>query len=171
MADMDFLYAIWHAIAGGEKPAYVAPALQTIEQPLGATSAEAAPTTSATSDSDLPTAIFTQGTLPIYLEWAIADYQKQDGLSGRKELPEGNGMIFDFDGEPAGSGIWMKDMLFPIDVIWLSDSYKVVQIIPNMSPKSYPKVYGVPKGARYALEVSAGLAKKYSILVGDQFSF
>ena len=52
----------------------------------------------------------------IEVELAMSDVKKQLGLSGRSNLPEDKGMLFVYD-KPNFYSFWMKDMLFPIDII------------------------------------------------------
>ena len=55
----------------------------------------------------------------IYLDLAATNEEKRRGLSGRNGLEENEGMLFVFE-EPGFYSFWMKDMLFPIDIIWIS---------------------------------------------------
>jgi uncharacterized membrane protein (UPF0127 family) len=91
---------------------------------------------------------------------------RERGLSGRKGLAENEAMLFVFDniGRP---GFWMQDMLFSIDMLWLDSTKRVVYIVPNIGPETYPKVFKPPTDAQYVLEVSAGNAAKIGIQVGD----
>src|SRR4051812_34888171 len=50
---------------------------------------------------------------------AKSETERQKGLSGRKSLSQNQGMIFIFD-HPDKYGFWMKDMLFPIDIIYIN---------------------------------------------------
>ncbi|HVS79909.1 MAG TPA: DUF192 domain-containing protein, partial [Candidatus Paceibacterota bacterium] len=88
-------------------------------------------------------------------------------LSDRASLAADAGLLFIFP-QPDYIGIWMKDMNFPIDVIWLDSTMKVIYIVPNMTPESYPKVYTPTSPAAYVLEVNAGVAARENIKIGDQ---
>lgn len=91
------------------------------------------------------------------------------GLSGRTSLAEG-GMLFIF--EKAGNyGFWMKDMNFPIDILWIDDTFKIVGIEKNLYPDTYPKAYGEKYKALYVLEVPAQYCDKNNIKVGDKIIF
>jgi uncharacterized membrane protein (UPF0127 family) len=94
-------------------------------------------------------------------EIADTPQAQQQGLSGRTNLPDTYGMLFIFD-EPSRPGIWMKDMLTSIDIVWLSDTGVVVGIEHNVSPDTYqkvpPDVFYPPSPISYALEVRAGVA-------------
>ena len=65
-------------------------------------------------------------------------------------------------------GIWMKDMKFPIDIIWLDDTQQVVTIKTYISPDSYPEVFRPTQESLYVLEVPAGFVKTAEIKIGDQ---
>ncbi len=62
----------------------------------------------------------------------------------------------------------MKDMKFPIDVIWLDENYRVVNIVKDARPDSFPEVFKSEAPAKYILEVNAGFANRNSIKVGDE---
>jgi uncharacterized membrane protein (UPF0127 family) len=76
------------------------------------------------------------------------------------EREDDPGLLFVFD-EPGLHGIWMKDMRFPIDILWLDDAFQVVDVRKNVAPDSYPTVFKPTKPARYVLEVTAGFADRY----------
>ena len=65
----------------------------------------------------------------------------------------------------------MKDMNFPIDIIWFNDEMKIVFIQENALPSDYPKTYTPDKDALYVLEVVAGYAKNNHLKVGDIVEF
>lgn len=92
---------------------------------------------------------------------------RERGLSGRNTLPEGKGMLFIFDQEGMW-GIWMKDMLFPIDIIWADKDGIIVTIVRGASPDSYPKTFSPTKPALYVLEVPAGFVEKHDIAEGQK---
>ena len=70
-------------------------------------------------------------------------------------------MLFVFE-EDDKHGIWMKDMLFPLDVIWMDKEGNVVDYVENLQPclnLANCKTYFPKKEARYVLEINAGVAK------------
>lgn len=91
---------------------------------------------------------------------------KKRGLGGRESLPANAGMLF-VSQEDALHGIWMKNMNFSIDVLWLNSSGDVTYIEPNISPDSYPRVYRPFIPSRYILEVNAGFIEEHGVTVGD----
>ena len=88
------------------------------------------------------------------------------GLGGRTGLASDEGMLFAFDTD-AKYRFWMKDMLFPIDILWLSGTGEVVDMRKNVSPVTYPEVFTPIAPSRYVLELPAGFAEAYSVKVGD----
>lgn len=91
---------------------------------------------------------------------------QEKGLSGRKELKQNEGMLFIFP-ESGMYGFWMKEMLFPIDIIWIDANRRVVDAWGGATPDSYPQVRTPVAPAKYVLEVNAGFVKMYSIKRGD----
>ena len=80
---------------------------------------------------------------------------RQTGLSGSLPLPEAHGLLFVFDRD-GRHAIWMKDMRFSLDIIWINRDGVVVHIEKEVSPDTYPRAFSSPVPARYVLEVSAG---------------
>ncbi len=76
-------------------------------------------------------------------------------------------MLFVFD-KPDIYSFWMKDMLFPIDMIWISEDGKVVYIERDARPESYPNSFIPDAPAKYVLEVNAGFSEKNNLKVGDK---
>ncbi len=95
---------------------------------------------------------------------------RTQGLSGRESLQEGEGLLFVFD-RPGRHSFWMKDMNFPIDIIWLEGDGDVVHIEKDVRPDSYPQTFTPRLPARYVLEVNAGFTENQNIKVGDKAEF
>ncbi len=109
----------------------------------------------------------------VKVELALTPAQQEQGLSGRKTLAENSGMLFIFD-KPGQYPFWMKDMNFPIDIIWLSEDMKVIYIKGDARPELYPESYGpsaVDGSAKYVLEVVDGFSDKNNLKVGDSVQF
>ena len=88
------------------------------------------------------------------------------GLMYRKELPEGQGMLFDFK-EDQDVAFWMKNTYVPLDMIFIRGDGRILRIAENTEPLSERLV---PSGGpiRAVLEVVAGTAKKLGIAPGDR---
>src|SRR3989344_45500 len=94
----------------------------------------------------------------IKVELVLTEREHERGLSGRSELKENEGMLFVFD-YPGVYSFWMKDMNFPIDIIWFAEDLKVVYIKKDARPESYPETYKPFKDAKYVLEVVSGFSE------------
>ena len=92
------------------------------------------------------------------------------GLSIVDELKEDQGMLFVFSYLDEHA-FWMKDMKFPIDIIWLDSEKKIVSIKENADPKNFPENYQPTSPALYVLEVTDGFTKKHSLKEGDQLEW
>ncbi len=91
------------------------------------------------------------------------------GLSGKLSLNE-RGMFFIFE-KLGNYGFWMKDMNFPIDILWIDDNFNVVGIEKNIATSTYPQSYGEKYLAQYVLEVSAGYFDRNNVKVGEKIVF
>lgn len=105
------------------------------------------------------------GGAKISIEIAKTSAELIKGLSGRPALAENSGLFFIFPYTDT-HGIWMKEMNFPIDIIWLDENLKIIAIKENAAPDSYPEVFTPNAPARYVLEVPAGFVQKHQISVG-----
>ena len=104
---------------------------------------------------------------------AITDKQLQDGLAIKNSLKENEGMLF-FLGEPRKASFWMKNMKFPIDIIWLNEKFSIVHIEQELQPCEsvfYCKSYKPNSEALYVLETIAGFTKKHNLQIGDNVDF
>jgi uncharacterized protein len=90
------------------------------------------------------------------------------GLSGVKKLGDFEGKLFIFDTD-AKHGIWMKDMLMPLDIIWIDKNLQVVHIEESVEPSTYPsQVFAPSADARFVLEMNARFVSSVRIGVGDR---
>lgn len=99
------------------------------------------------------------------VELADSPEKREKGLSGRKSLAESRGMLFVFD-QPDFYSFWMKEMLFPIDIIWIGKDLKIIDITKDVWPDTYPKNFKPSSPIKYAIEVNAGRILKNEIAIG-----
>lgn len=92
--------------------------------------------------------------------------ERERGLSGLPGLAEDEGMLFIFP-EDGVYSFWMRDMLFSIDILWVSAAGRVVHIEHAVSPETYPASFFSPLPARYVLELPAGWSKARGVEVGS----
>ena len=114
------------------------------------------------------------GDISIEVEMQIRNNDEEEliGLGGQNSLEENKGMLFLGDRNKEGfNEIWMKDMKFPIDIIWIANG-RVVHIVENarIPTEGYIPDYGMFGYCDYILEVKVGFVKKYSIGISDNFS-
>ena len=104
------------------------------------------------------------------LERVSLEQDLEKGLSGRESMPENQGMLFTF--ESSGKHcFWMKDMKFPLDMIWINADKKVVYVKKNVQPSTYPNTFCPDQPALYVIEVNAGVADKAYLSPGSQLQF
>lgn len=116
------------------------------------------------------TADLTVAGKTVALEIASTDAAREKGLGGRRSMPDDRGMLFVLS-KPAATCFWMKDMLFPLDIIWLNTDKQVIYLAPRVSPKTYPKSYCPSAPAKYVIELNSGQAQKLDINPGKMLSF
>lgn len=105
----------------------------------------------------------------IELEKADTNQDRIKGLSGRPSLTPGAGMLFVFD-QAEEQCMWMKDMHFSIDMVWLDESKVIQKIEQNVSPETYPQSF-CQADSLYVIEFNAGDAEKLGLQVGQKLSF
>lgn len=94
----------------------------------------------------------------------------EKGLSGHAPLSSTEGMFFVFK-KPDNYKFWMKDMTFPIDIIWFDSNFKIIHIEKSVDPSSYPKAFYPNSSALYVLEIKSGESDKIGLKIGDVVSF
>lgn len=107
----------------------------------------------------------------ISVDIADDDSERIRGLSGRKSLAKDHGMLFIFPTKNIQT-FWMKDMRFPLDIIWISGD-KVIGLSENLQPEGLnPRnFYSSSASVDKVLEINAGLVKDLDIKVGDTIQF
>src|SRR5262245_12674016 len=110
------------------------------------------------------------GGSTINTEVAQTEAQKEKGLSGKSCINNDQGMLFTFKRSGYYS-FWMKNMNFPIDMVWIDVNQRVVTIKANILPSSYPKTFVSSAPAKYVLELKAGQAKKLELENNTQLDF
>ncbi len=102
----------------------------------------------------------------------IADtpMEQARGLSGLATLAQDKGLLFVFN-QPTIPRFWMKEMRFPIDIIWIDEEKQIIGIEHNLSPNTFPQIYSPNAPIIYALEVNATWTKQHNINIGDFIHF
>ncbi len=89
------------------------------------------------------------------------------GLSDTPYLPDEVVKLFVFDTVGEHS-IWMKDMNYAIDIIWVDAENNIVDIKKNATPESYPESFSPKTDALYVIETKVGFVEKNKIKIGDE---
>lgn len=91
---------------------------------------------------------------------------QEKGLGGRSSMSTNQGMLFAFNGQ-AVRCFWMKDMHFPLDMIWLNSQKQTVYVLQDVAPTTYPDSFCPPELAKYVIELNAGQVRKAGIKLGQ----
>lgn len=89
------------------------------------------------------------------------------GLSETPYLPDNVVKLFIFD-SPGQHSIWMKDMNYSIDIIWVDENNSIVFIKEEAAPESYPAMFVPDSPAKYVIETASGFVKKNAVILGDK---
>jgi len=104
---------------------------------------------------------------------ALTPEEQSTGLAIKDTMKENEGMLFTFD-TPKKYSFWMKDMKFPIDILWLDSNKKIVHIEDKLEPCLFllpcPS-YSPPTDSLYVLEVVSNFTNKHDIKIGDKVLF
>ncbi|MBI4390301.1 MAG: DUF192 domain-containing protein [candidate division NC10 bacterium] len=108
------------------------------------------------------------GRVRVRVEVAVTEEEKARGLSGRAGLPPGTGMLFPYPA-PGFRSMWMREMRFPLDFLWIRDG-RVVDLfeeVPPPAPGETPRTVASPEPAQAILEVPAGFIRTHRLRRGD----
>lgn len=99
--------------------------------------------------------------------------QRTRGLTVKDALAENEAMLFVFD-KQAKHKFWMKDMKFPIDIIWIGSDKSVIDIENSLKPCNSGflcSTYEPDGDSLYVLETISGFAQRYGIVKGTIVEF
>ena len=171
-------------------------ATPTVAVPIGIPTPVATPTTVTATEAPTPTATPTRapGTAPptptpvelgpavvigdvvLPVELAITPEERRQGLSDRPSLALGTGMLFVFESD-GHRQFWMKNMHFPLDMVWIGSDCSVGEIsgdVPASSPgadDSDVVRVSPEQEAQYVLEINGGEAAALGLAANDPVSF
>jgi uncharacterized membrane protein (UPF0127 family) len=110
----------------------------------------------------------------VHVELAKTEAEREYGLMERTSLPQGRGMLFihDRDGQ---YGYWMYHCKIGLDILWMDDSHRIVEMSPNTPPckgkaNTCPS-YGGHATSIYVLELPVGSIKAHGLQVGQTVNF
>lgn len=103
--------------------------------------------------------------LPIKVEIARTEAERSRGLMYRKNLSDGEGMLFIFERDDVLS-FWMKNTLIPLSIAFIASDGRILEI-RNMQPHDLNSIKS-SRSVRYALEVPQGWFSRAGVRVGDR---
>ncbi|PIN99755.1 hypothetical protein COT72_04950 [archaeon CG10_big_fil_rev_8_21_14_0_10_43_11] len=104
-----------------------------------------------------------------YVDLAKSAFEKNTGLSNRYTLAQDWGMLFVYE-EEQQVRYWMKDMRFPLDIMWLDENRTITHLVENAPAcKTACQIYDA--NATYILEVNAGIIQALNVSTGDMVMF
>lgn len=128
------------------------------------------PPAPAPSGSGSPTLRVETAEGSVVLEVEVADDPEERalGLMGRTEVPDGEGMVFLFDG-PSTASFWMKDTLVPLSIAFWGAQGRIVAIL-DMAPCTADPCTTYAPGIPYvgAVEVRRGFFVENGVATGDE---
>ena len=105
----------------------------------------------------------------VKLERVASPSSRQLGLSNRPSLAWDRGMLFDYQ-QPNQYCMWMKDMHFSLDMLWLNEQYEIIAMREQISPDTYPRSFCGPETAYYVVEVNAGIVQAGDLRLGQHLN-
>jgi len=107
----------------------------------------------------------------VYVAIAADNDSRERGLMFRRELTEDQGMLFVYP-DQSRRGVWMKNTLLALDVLFLSGDGKIVAMLKDLQPCRHEpcRIYDSKIPARYMLELSSGFIDKHLLKVGQQIT-
>lgn len=105
------------------------------------------------------------GPVIIVAEIASTPKQHEQGLMHRKQLNDGEGMLFIFERDAVRS-FWMKNTLIPLSIAYIASDGRIVEIY-DMEPENLSSVTS-SRSVRYALEVPQGWFSRTGLEPGDK---
>ena len=113
-------------------------------------------------------------SIKINAEIAATETARERGLSFRPKdnLTDDTGMLFVYP-KPTQVYYWMRNMNFPIDMVFIDESNRIVNVYKNVPActadpcTKYPSVYTIA----YALEVNAGFIDSNGVNINDEVVF
>lgn len=108
------------------------------------------------------------GVVVLEVEVARTDKQRETGLMFRKEMPERQGMLFDFK-QDQPVYMWMKNTFIPLDMLFIRADGTIARIEAMTTPFS-ERTISSGEPVRAVLELNGGAARRLGIAPGDRVS-
>ena len=110
----------------------------------------------------------------VHTELAKTEAERNFGLMERTSLPQGRGMLFIHE-QPGRYPYWMYDCKIGLDIIWMDQAHRIVEMSPNTPPckgaASTCPNYGGNETSLYVLELPVGSIKSHQLTAGQTVNF
>src|SRR5438477_4670139 len=103
------------------------------------------------------------------VELATTPAQMEQGLMFRQSLAADAGMLFDYKA-PALAAMWMKNTLIPLDMLFVDERGRIINIHERAVPGSLDPIAAAAP-ARAVIELNGGTAARLGIKPGDRVIF
>ncbi len=110
----------------------------------------------------------THGPQAFKVQFADTEQTREIGLMFRKDMPAGEGMIFEFF-QPQPVAFWMRNTVLPLDIIFIGQDGRILNVAANARPFDETPLPSAGD-ARAVLEINAGLAVRLGIKAGDKIT-
>jgi len=112
---------------------------------------------------------------PFLATIANTPQEREQGLSGKDKLLQGEAMLFLFDDSKIRT-FWMRDMKFDLDILFIRSSTslttgdEILEIATLKKPTDNKNIqsYTTKNKVDKVLEINAGMSEKLKIKVGDK---
>ena len=115
------------------------------------------------------TIVSASGSHQFTVELATTPDQMEQGLMFRQSLAADAGMLFDYRA-PAMAAMWMKNTLIPLDMLFVDERGRVINIHERAVPGSLDPIAAAAP-ARAVIELNGGTAARLGIRSGDRVLF
>jgi uncharacterized membrane protein (UPF0127 family) len=107
--------------------------------------------------------------IPVRVELARTDSERERGLMYRNHLDPDAGMLFLFP-RPAPLSFWMRNTLIPLDMVFIDQDRRILGIVENAAPET-ETARRVDGNSQYVLEIEGGLSQRWGLHPGSQVEF
>lgn len=107
--------------------------------------------------------------IPVHVELALNEPQRERGLMYRNHLEPDAGMLFLFP-KPAPLSFWMRNTLIPLDMIFIDQDRHILGIVENAAPET-ETARRVDGDSQYVLEIAGGLSQRWGVHAGSAVEF
>jgi len=108
-----------------------------------------------------------EGTIMVFADVVSTPEARAQGLMFREHLEEDFGMWFAFE-DPYPYSFWMKNTLIPLDMIFVDENFRIVDIIQADPCQQDPcPLYTPIASAMYVLEVNQNFSARAGVKPGN----